>query len=227
MIKTSFQLFLLIKSWTKFPPLKPSNPPSCHVNPWSFLLTPKKKLLILSSPFWDSVSFLENNRKIQFFPKKQPFSIKEKEAQNGLDSMRSFFFGVTPSSHEKWSNPYRKWRLSGRSIFNFLVQKLLFFMDFHSNSLKCFIFFNDFSYKFTSLVRKTPDATTWFRIEKSAFFQHFPQNPHFLRLKKYILIYLSKCKFLANLSLYVIQDRKIMKNRRFLSKSTFLTMKKR
>ena len=29
------------------------------------------------------------------------FSIKEKEAQNGLDSMRSFFFGVTPSSHEK------------------------------------------------------------------------------------------------------------------------------
>ena len=97
--------------------------------------------------------------KIQFFPKKQPFSIKEKEAQNGLDSMRSFFFGVTPSSHEKWSNPYRKWRLSGRSIFNFLVQKQLFFMDFHSNSLKCFIFFNDFSYKFTSLVRKTPDAT--------------------------------------------------------------------
>ena len=139
MIKTSFQLFLSIKSWTKFPPLKPSNPPSCHVNPWSFLLTPKKKLLILSSPFWDSVSFLENNRKIQFFPKKQPFSIKEKEAQNGLDSMRSFFLGVTPSSHEKWSNPYRKWRLSGRSIFNFLVQKLLFFMDFHSNSLKCFI----------------------------------------------------------------------------------------
>ena len=74
--------------------------------------------------------------KIQFFPKKQPFSIKEKEAQNGLDSMRSFFFGVTPSSHEKWSNPYRKWRLSGRSIFNFLVQKQLFFIDFHSNSFK-------------------------------------------------------------------------------------------
>ena len=139
--------------------------------------------------------------KIQFFPKKQPFSIKEKEAQNGLDSMRSFFFGVTPSSHEKWSNPYRKWRLSGRSIFNFLVQKQLFFMDFHSNSFKCFIFFNDFSYKFTSFVRKTPDATTWFRIEKSGFFQYCPQNPHFWTFKKYNHIYFYKCKFLANLSL--------------------------
>ena len=116
--------------------------------------------------------------KIQFFPKKQPFSIKEKEAQNGLDSMRSFFFGVTPSSHEKWSNPYRKWRLSGRSIFNFLVQKQLFFMDFHSNSLKCFIFFNDFSYKFTSLVRKTPDATI----------QKWPKNCIFINKNNWKLL---------------------------------------
>ena len=72
---------------------------------------------------------------------------------------------------------------------------------FHSNSLKCFIFFNDFSYKFTSFVRKTPDATTWFRIEKSGFFQYCPQNPHFWTFKKYNLIYFYKCKFLANLSL--------------------------
>jgi len=39
--------------------------------------------------------------KFQFFLKKQPFPNKEKEAQNGLDRMRSFFFGVTRGSHEK------------------------------------------------------------------------------------------------------------------------------
>ena len=37
--------------------------------------------------------------------------------------MSSFFFGVTPSSHEKSSNPYRKWSLSNRFIFDFLLQK--------------------------------------------------------------------------------------------------------
>ena len=41
------------------------------------------------------------------------------------------------------------------------------FRDFHSNRLKCFIFFSDFNYKFASFVRKTPRTTTCFRTEKS------------------------------------------------------------
>ena len=41
------------------------------------------------------------------------------------------------------------------------------FFDFHSNRLKCFIFFSDFNYKFAAFVRNTPRTTTWFRTEKS------------------------------------------------------------
>ena len=46
----------------------------------------------------------------------------------------------------------------------------LVFTRFHSFSLKSSNFLTDFNYKITIVVRKTPDATTWFRLEKSAIF---------------------------------------------------------
>ena len=60
---------------------------------------------------------------------------------------------------------------------------------------------NIISYIFTSANFWPTWAFTWFRIEKSGFFQYCPQNPHFWTFKKYNHIYFYKCKFLANLSL--------------------------
>ena len=105
-----------------------------------------------------------------------------------------------PNFTPKSQNPtYRLSRANQRH--SMIFSQILFFHWNPLCSLKSSIFFNDFSYKFTAFVRKTPGTTTWFRIEKSWKILDLPQNRRFWRWKQDDLIDLHWCTFLAKLGL--------------------------